>query len=85
MTDKCLRQDIRIVLGDYSAISGCDQTGYEMSDGPYGLVVDLVSKPASFSLEDLPELDRSAEFYSTDRRLVTATLWDHSLCFTWID
>ncbi|XP_069998230.1 uncharacterized protein [Penaeus vannamei] len=30
-SDSCPRGDIRIVLGDFNAVSGCDRAGYEMS------------------------------------------------------
>ncbi|XP_063593806.1 uncharacterized protein LOC134770790 [Penaeus indicus] len=34
VADKRPQQDIPIVLGDYNAVSNCDQAGYEMSTGP---------------------------------------------------
>ncbi|XP_070000706.1 uncharacterized protein [Penaeus vannamei] len=36
VVDKCPRRDIRIVLGNFTAVSGCDRAGYEMSVGPHG-------------------------------------------------
>ena len=36
MVDSCPRRDIRIVLGDFNAVSGCDRAGYEMSVSPHG-------------------------------------------------
>ncbi|XP_069979448.1 uncharacterized protein [Penaeus vannamei] len=38
------RRDIRIVLGDFNAVSGCDRAGYEMSVGPHGSGVDTGSE-----------------------------------------
>lgn len=46
---KCPRGDIRIVLGDFSAVSGCDRTGYEMSVGPIAWELISVAITAFFS------------------------------------
>ena len=40
VADDCPRRDIRIVLGDFNAVSGCDRAGYEMSVGPHGSGAD---------------------------------------------
>ena len=44
VTDSCPRRDIRIVLGDFNAVSGCERAGYEMSLGPHGTGVDTGSE-----------------------------------------
>ena len=36
VADGCPRRDIRLVLGDFNAVSGCDRAGFEMSVGPHG-------------------------------------------------
>ncbi|XP_069979450.1 uncharacterized protein [Penaeus vannamei] len=40
VADRCPRQDIRIILGDFHAVSGCDRAGYEMSVCPHGSGAD---------------------------------------------
>ncbi|XP_069992327.1 craniofacial development protein 2-like [Penaeus vannamei] len=42
--DNCPRRDIRIVLVDFGAVSGCDRAGYEMSVSPHGSGTDLRSE-----------------------------------------
>ncbi|MCT5353420.1 hypothetical protein LZK34_32860, partial [Pseudomonas aeruginosa] len=44
VADDCPRRDIRIVLGDFNAVSGCDRAGYEMSVGPHGSGADPSSE-----------------------------------------
>ena len=44
VADRCPRRDIRIVLGDFNAVSGCDRAGYEMSVGPHGSGADAGSE-----------------------------------------
>ena len=44
VTDSCPRRDIRVVLGDFNAVSGCDRAGYEMSVGPHGSGADTSSE-----------------------------------------
>lgn len=43
MIDKCLCQDIHIVLGDFSVVLGCVEAGYEIFVSPHGLGADLSS------------------------------------------
>ena len=44
VVDSCPQRDIRLVLGDFNAVSGCDRAGYEMSVGPHGSGVDAGSE-----------------------------------------
>ena len=44
VSDRCPRRDIRIVLGDFNAVSSCDRGGYEMSVGPHGSGADAGSE-----------------------------------------
>ena len=43
VADGCPKRDIRLVLGDFNAVSGCDRAGYEMSVGPHGSGTDTGS------------------------------------------
>ncbi|XP_037781873.1 uncharacterized protein LOC119578299 [Penaeus monodon] len=42
--DSCPRRYICIILGDFSAVSGCDRADYEMSVRPHSFRVDAGSK-----------------------------------------
>ncbi|XP_070000704.1 craniofacial development protein 2-like [Penaeus vannamei] len=44
MVDKCPQRDIRIVLGDSNAVSGCDRASYEMSIESHGSGAGLGSE-----------------------------------------
>ena len=44
VVDSCPQRDIRIVLGDFNAVSGCDRVGYKMSVSPHGSGVDAGSE-----------------------------------------
>ncbi|XP_069977429.1 uncharacterized protein [Penaeus vannamei] len=49
VSDRCPRCDIRIVLGDFNAVSGCDRAGYEMSVSPHGSGTDTGSENSLLS------------------------------------
>ncbi|XP_069985543.1 craniofacial development protein 2-like [Penaeus vannamei] len=48
VSDRWPRRDIRIVLGDFNVVSGCDRAGYEMSVSPRGSGADTGSENSYF-------------------------------------
>ncbi|XP_069987690.1 uncharacterized protein [Penaeus vannamei] len=95
VSDRCPRRDVRIVLGNFNALSGCDRAGYEMSRshlhrwysdaGNAAKEIDYIFISTRWKILQNCRVYRSPEFCSTDRRLVVATLWVHYKTPQWFN
>ncbi|XP_069989707.1 uncharacterized protein [Penaeus vannamei] len=75
VADSCPRRDIRIVLGDFNAVSGCDRAGYEMSVGPHGSGADIGSENSFLS----------RDFVKSQKLRISGSWYQHPdpQCWTW--